>query len=103
MQKARLLVYPTWCESFGLPVAEALAMGAPAVVANIPACREVGGDAARYYTPGDPESLAETIAELLNSPESTAALAELAYARGQRFHWRDNARGVRETLVKALG
>ena len=36
IQQSRLLVYPTWCESFGLPLAEALAMGAPAVAADIP-------------------------------------------------------------------
>jgi len=102
IQQARLLVYPTWCESFGLPLAEALAMGAPAVAADIPACREVGGDAARYYTPGDPESLASVIGDLLASPESSRALAESAYVRGKKFQWRDNAVAVRETLVKAI-
>jgi glycosyltransferase involved in cell wall biosynthesis len=101
IQQARLLVYPTWCESFGLPLAEALAMGAPAVAADIPACREVGGAAARYYTPGHPESLATEIGDLLGSPESSKALAESAHARGRVFQWRDNAIAVRETLLKA--
>jgi glycosyltransferase involved in cell wall biosynthesis len=103
IQQSRLLVYPTWCESFGLPLAEALAMGAPAVAADIPACREVGGDAARYYTPGNAQSLASVIGDLLASPESSRALAESAYARGKKFQWRDNAVAVRATLVKAIG
>jgi glycosyltransferase involved in cell wall biosynthesis len=103
IQGARVLVYPTWCESFGLPLAEALAMGAPAVAANIPACREVGGDAAHYYTPGSPSSLAGAIGDLLASRESSTALAEAAYARGKKFSWRDNAVAVRETLVRAVG
>src|SRR5262249_26575443 len=59
IRQARVLVFPTWCESFGLPLAEALAMGAPAVAADIPACREVGGDAAGYYATGDAHSLAD--------------------------------------------
>jgi glycosyltransferase involved in cell wall biosynthesis len=101
IQHARLLVYPTWCESFGLPLAEALAMGAPAVAADIPACREVGGDAARYYAPGDPVSMAAAIGSLLASPESANALAESAYARGKTFQWRDNAIAVRATLQRA--
>src|SRR5205807_1538608 len=61
IQEARVLVFPTWCESFGLPLAEALAMGAPAIAADIPACREVGEDAARYYLPGSQDSLAAAI------------------------------------------
>lgn len=103
IQQSRLLVYPTWCESFGLPLAEALAMGAPAVAADIPACREVGGDAARYYAPGDPASMAVVIGELLGSPETARALADAAHVRGQQFQWRDNAVAVRQTLLKALG
>jgi glycosyltransferase involved in cell wall biosynthesis len=102
IRQARVLVFPTWCESFGLPLAEALAMGAPAVTADIPACREVGGDAARYYAPGDPVSMTDAIAELLASPAAANALSEAAYARGQQFTWRDNAVGVRDTVRKAV-
>lgn len=102
IQQAAVLVFPTWCESFGLPLAEALAIGAPAVAADIPACREVGGDAASYYATGDPTSLADAIGALLASPEDAAALGAKARARGQMFDWRENAVGVRKTLLEAV-
>jgi alpha-1,3-rhamnosyl/mannosyltransferase len=103
IQQARVLVFPTWCESFGLPLAEALAMGAPAVAANIPACREVGGEAARYYTPGDPDSLAEAINGLLGDRPARLALAAAARARGAHLQWRTNAEAVYATLQRAAG
>jgi glycosyltransferase involved in cell wall biosynthesis len=102
IQQSRLLVFPTWCESFGLPLAEALTMGAPAVAADIPACREVGDDAARYYASGDPDSLAATIGDLLGAPEAAAAMAQAAFARGKKFDWRANAHAVRASLHQAL-
>jgi glycosyltransferase involved in cell wall biosynthesis len=98
---SRVVVFPTWCESFGLPLAEAMAMGAPAVAADIPACREVGGDAAHYYTTGDAQSLADAVGELLGSPALSEAIAQRAFDRGRGFTWRDNAIGVRQSLIRA--
>jgi alpha-1,3-rhamnosyl/mannosyltransferase len=104
IKQARVLVFPTWCESFGLPLAEALAMGAPAIAADIPACREVGQDAACYYEPGNVDSLASRLETLLDKDDdhSSATLAAAAVARGTHFQWRDNALAVRNTLQRAM-
>jgi glycosyltransferase involved in cell wall biosynthesis len=98
IKHSRVMVFPTWCESFGLPLAEALAMGAPAVAADIPACREVGGDAAVYYATGDAHSLADRIDEVL---VTTDELAQRAHERGRMFQWRDNAVEVHKVLQRA--
>jgi glycosyltransferase involved in cell wall biosynthesis len=98
IQQSRVLVFPTWCESFGMPLAEGLAMGAPAVAADIPACREVGDDAAMYYATGDAHSLADCISDARGASDE---IAQRAYERGRVFQWRDNAVGVHETLRRA--
>jgi glycosyltransferase involved in cell wall biosynthesis len=105
VREARVLVFPTWCESFGLPLAEALTMGAPAVAADIPACREVGGAAASYYRAGDAASLTSALAAVLEriaDPPAAAGLSEAARDWGAQFTWRANAVQVLASLHKAL-
>ena len=52
-RRASVLVLPSDREGFGLPVVEAMACGTPVIASDIPALREVGGDAAIYCPPGD--------------------------------------------------
>jgi len=53
LRGARALLAPSLVEGFGLPVAEALALGVPVVASAIDAHREVGGDYAEYLSPLD--------------------------------------------------
>lgn len=48
---AKALVFPTLYEGFGIPPLEALAVGTPAIVSDIPVLREVYGDTVRYLNP----------------------------------------------------
>ena len=50
---ARAVLLPSFAEGFGMPVAEALAAGTPAIVSAIDALREVGGEAPDYLDPLD--------------------------------------------------
>ncbi|MFN5116762.1 MAG: glycosyltransferase family 4 protein [Cyanobacteriota bacterium] len=51
LRGALALVFPSLVEGWGLPPQEAMAMGTPAVVADIPPCREACGDAALFVDP----------------------------------------------------
>lgn len=50
---ARAVLMPSFGEGFGLPVAEALAVGAPVIASDIEAFREIGGDVLDYLDPLD--------------------------------------------------
>lgn len=52
-QNALLSIYPTLYEGFGLPPLESMTYGCPAIAANIPALKEVSGDAVLYTDPMD--------------------------------------------------
>lgn len=56
------LLFPSWFEGFGWPVAEAHACGCPVFTSDRPPMTEVGGDAAVYFDPADPTSAADRIA-----------------------------------------
>jgi len=77
-------------------------MGAPAVAADIPACREVGADAALYYESGNASSLGEALCDLFESPQRATDLGRRGLDRGRVFQWRDNALGVYQSLRKAV-
>ena len=89
---ATLLVVPSLCEGFGLPLLEAMASGTPAAVSRAGALPEVGGDAAAYFDPGDAEEIALTILGLLGDEAGRLALGRAGRARAALFSWDAAAR-----------
>ena len=53
LRGARALLMPSFAEGFGLPVAEALAHGTPALCSDLPALRQAGGMVPEYLDPLD--------------------------------------------------
>ena len=58
---ARAVLLPSFAEGYGLPVVEALALGAPVIASDLPALREAGGDAPDYIDPLDAIAWGEAI------------------------------------------
>jgi glycosyltransferase involved in cell wall biosynthesis len=84
---ASCFVLPSLYEGFGLPLAEAMAAGTPAVASDIPALREVGGDTVRYAPPQDAALLAAAVAAALDERAHSAELAARARERARRYSW----------------
>jgi len=61
LQISDMLVFPSLCESFGLPLVEAISVNKPIVAADLPYARDVAKDCAVYFDPHSPEDLAEKI------------------------------------------
>jgi glycosyltransferase involved in cell wall biosynthesis len=74
-QAARLFVFPSLYEGFGLPVAEAIACGTPTIASNASSLVEIVSTEAALFDPSDPESLRLTLERALTDPEVTAELA----------------------------
>ena len=89
---ATIFVYPSLYEGFGLPLAQAMAAGVPAITSNVSSMPEVAGDAALLVDPRSPSELAAAMERLLSSSELRATLARNGRARAQLFTWENSAR-----------
>ena len=65
---AKVLLFPSLYEGFGLPVLEALGCQTPVLCSNIPVLKEVGGDAALFFDPNDEEEFRRKLYRLLHDP-----------------------------------
>jgi phosphatidylinositol alpha-mannosyltransferase len=91
-------------ESFGIVLAEAMAVGLPVVCSDIGGYRDVVRDGADglLVPPRDPEALAAAIAGLLDNPARLAAMGEAAAAAARRYAWPVVAAEVAEVYEAAL-
>lgn len=88
---AILCVFPSRFEGFGLPALEAMACQTATILADATSLPEVGGDAARYFTPGDATSLTRVLRELLIDDSQRKTLAQSGLTRARDFTWKASA------------
>ncbi|KGJ71719.1 mannosyltransferase [Cryobacterium roopkundense] len=97
LRSATALVTASLDEGFGIPLVEAMSVGIPIVVSDIPIFREIGGDAAVYVEPTAPGAFVEAVRRLAEPGEWAARSARSVAAAG-RFTWHLSA----ERLLAAL-
>lgn len=85
------LVQTSSYEGFGLTPLEAMASGAPVVVARASSMPEVCGEAAAYFEPGDAGSLADALAMVLTDTDRNREMRRLGLERAAYFTTRRTA------------
>jgi glycosyltransferase involved in cell wall biosynthesis len=99
---SELFVFPSYLETFGHPLLEAMAAEVPVVAAEIPVFREIAADAALYADPFQVEALAAGMAEVLARPEAAEALVKRGRERVRRFGWHRSAARLLELFSSVL-
>lgn len=82
---ADVLVYPSFNETFGLPILEAMACGCPVVTSDVSSMPETAGGAALLAHPTDPESIGSAIVQACG-PEA-ARMRAAGPRRAAEFTW----------------
>jgi glycosyltransferase involved in cell wall biosynthesis len=79
---------PSAAEGFGLPVLEAMLAGTPVACSDIPALREISGEAALHFDPDDPTAAAEALRRLVGDEPLRERLRSRGRDQAARFSWR---------------
>jgi glycosyltransferase involved in cell wall biosynthesis len=99
LRSATALVTASFDEGFGIPLVEAMGVGTPVAVSDVPVFREIGGDAAEYFDPRSPSAVAAAVRRLeLRWDEAAAASLE----RAARFRWHASAEHVVAAVERAV-
>lgn len=86
-QNARAFLFPSLTEGFGLPPAEAMALGCPVIATDRGAVPEVMGDACIYVDPSDGAAWVDAVRRVWDDPALRADLTAKGLVRAQAWTW----------------
>ena len=96
---ADVFVYPSFNETFGLPILEAMACGCPVVTSDRSSMPEIAGGAAVLADPTDPGSIARALVEVTQSDGSR--LRDMGIKRAAEFTWQATAEATLDVYREA--
>jgi glycosyltransferase involved in cell wall biosynthesis len=101
LRGATALVTASRDEGFGLPLVEAMGVGTPVVVSDIPVFREVGATAATYVDPDDVAGFVRAI-RALDDDGAFARASDAARERAEYYSWERSARVLLALLERVV-
>jgi alpha-1,3-rhamnosyl/mannosyltransferase len=100
---ARGVLYPSLYEGFGLPIAEAMASGAPTLTSNVGCMKELADGAAVLVDPTDIAGIAQGLRRLLEDDAERARLRAAGLERARHLTWQRCAERTLQVYRQALG
>lgn len=88
---ARVFVFPSFYEGFGIPILEAMSVGTPVIASNIAPHKEVAGNAVLSFDPDSAKELAKECEALIKDDVLHNVLAAKGKEQAQKFSWKASA------------
>jgi glycosyltransferase involved in cell wall biosynthesis len=95
---AKLFVFPSLYEGFGMPPLEAMASGCPVITSNVSSLPEVAGNAAMLVDPYSVDEIAKAMDVILSNYYIALDLKEKGLERAKKFDWKTSAQSILEIL-----
>lgn len=100
---AAALVTASKMEGFGIPPLEAMSVGCPAIVSDIPVFHEVYGEAAVYFNQNDPNDIAKVIKETITDRKKLKELVAGGYKKAGSYSWKRLVEETQKQYAGSLG
>lgn len=94
LQAAKLMIWPSLFEGFGIPIIEAQFSRLPVITSNLGCFPEAGGKGAYYVDPNNSEEISKAITHLMTQNDLYAEMQELGYEHAQKFHLKNTSAGL---------
>ncbi len=91
-QSAKLFVYPSIFEGFGIPIIEAISSKVPVITTQGGCFTEAGGPSTCYVDPTNPEDIAAAMEQILTDSELTARMIADGLEYIGRFHRQETSK-----------
>jgi glycosyltransferase involved in cell wall biosynthesis len=99
---AKMFVFPSLMEGFGLPVLEAMRCGTPVIASSTTSIPEVAGDAALLIDPSAADAWADALRTLLDDTTLATELSARGHHRAKQFTWEKTARLTMDLYAELL-
>lgn len=97
---AKVFIYPSRYEGFGLPILEAMASGVPVIACQVSSIPEVAGDAAYLVAEDDARSMGAAIIAVIVQDDLRLSLINAGRGQSSKFAWRKTAQQTLEVYEK---
>jgi len=102
LNKAKIFIFPSRAEAFGVVIGEAMASGLPCVISDIPVLREIWGEVAILAKPNDAIDFANAILKLLTNEDLRQEYSMKCRKYIENFSWDRIAKKEMEIIKQSI-